>query len=66
MMPELCRAYAGLRRFEMFSLACPETAYQRVPKKNVENRARPFVSIRVYVCLNASKKETLHLSREAR
>ena len=53
MMPELCRAYADLR---WFSLACPETAYQRVPKKNVENRARPFVSIRVYVCLTRPKK----------
>ena len=54
-MPRLTLAYADLR---WFSLACPETAYQRVPKKNVENRARPLVSIRVYVRLNASKKET--------
>ena len=52
-MPGPTLAYADLR---WFSLACPETAYQRVPKKNVENRARPFVSIRVYSCLNASKR----------
>ncbi len=52
-MPGLTLVYADLR---WFSLACPETAYQRVPKKNVENRARPFVSIRVYSCLNASKR----------